>query len=947
MSALKSFKVKSIVTLLFMTFVVVGTFSSSFGNLIRVEVGRKQLQKQMLLNVDDDVWNITGTIGIIDTSINITTDVYIYGTLYISNTTLYIDNFKTIHVMSGGTLEIINSKLILNPASLSPFAGTPAFHIYGMPTSTIHFTATTFNFAQVTINSAQIEIRDCVFMQPNIGLLIYNTTNVIIQNTTYDSVYHGLNSGIFLYNVNDSLILNNTIRACLKAAIIVNHSYNITIEQNIVQRNSGYALVLFDAHNITLSNNFIVSNRGGTTYYNVTETRGITSTKSNGGGIYVTQSSDVVFGNNTLVNDTILLGDNDFSSIVIQSNNKINGNGILFLYNKSDIILENVSYGEIFIISCDNVTLQNVIGAAIELYNTSNVQGRTILLEDGSFGFSVLNSSNVTVRNMTIRNFAYGIYTNYVSNLYLVNQSINYATIYGMDFVNTENVTLNEFIIRDAAVAIYDKTVVNSTITQGKITFADVTGIHLEGCSLLKLENLTITNSSTVPYDYATIAGIRVENSYEITITGNHIYFELMPLYSTYDSLKYIGIYVQNSHNITISENCIMNTGVGIQTVGDEYLFILENNISSSIGLAIGSFDYYSADKRVTVESNRILNSNIGIYLILTKETVIEANVFYNASLALLFQGITNTTVNNNKIFNGVVAISPSYITIIPYEFTPAELNFTSTNQIDNKPIVYFYGKSSVSLQNQTLGEILAFNCKQIEIKNVAVSGIFIDGVSSVLLSNITLDKPYFGIILSAPFTGESSAIIENVTIRNSSRRVTDISDNSFIGVYSAGINIHGFDRAIISNIWVDNWTTAIYLTSSSNIEISGSSFINNKLAIAFSDTNELNITRNEFLRNELVLKAIGKTTYVYVYLNNFISNKKVLDAEGNVIHFDFSNMGNYWDTYSGSDMNNDGIGDTPYEVADGYVDNYPLIRPYNATYFEQYKKMQEQNRDA
>ncbi|MCU4139918.1 MAG: Outer membrane protein assembly factor BamB [Methanophagales archaeon] len=38
--------------------------------------------------------------------------------------------------------------------------------------------------------------------------------------------------------------------------------------------------------------------------------------------------------------------------------------------------------------------------------------------------------------------------------------------------------------------------------------------------------------------------------------------------------------------------------------------------------------------------------------------------------------------------------------------------------------------------------------------------------------------------------------------------------------------------------------------------------------------------------------------------------------------------MGNYWDDYTGSDANGDGIGDTPYSI-DSDKDYYPLMRPF------------------
>ncbi len=38
--------------------------------------------------------------------------------------------------------------------------------------------------------------------------------------------------------------------------------------------------------------------------------------------------------------------------------------------------------------------------------------------------------------------------------------------------------------------------------------------------------------------------------------------------------------------------------------------------------------------------------------------------------------------------------------------------------------------------------------------------------------------------------------------------------------------------------------------------------------------------------------------------------------------------LGNYWDDYTGSDGDGDGIGDTPYSI-DSDADNYPLMEPW------------------
>ncbi len=51
--------------------------------------------------------------------------------------------------------------------------------------------------------------------------------------------------------------------------------------------------------------------------------------------------------------------------------------------------------------------------------------------------------------------------------------------------------------------------------------------------------------------------------------------------------------------------------------------------------------------------------------------------------------------------------------------------------------------------------------------------------------------------------------------------------------------------------------------------------------------------------------------------------------------------MGNYWDDHSGTDANNDGIGDTPH-IVDGENDNYPLMMPIE-NYSVETENIQEQ----
>ncbi|MBN2066735.1 MAG: right-handed parallel beta-helix repeat-containing protein [Candidatus Thermoplasmatota archaeon] len=61
------------------------------------------------------------------------------------------------------------------------------------------------------------------------------------------------------------------------------------------------------------------------------------------------------------------------------------------------------------------------------------------------------------------------------------------------------------------------------------------------------------------------------------------------------------------------------------------------------------------------------------------------------------------------------------------------------------------------------------------------------------------------------------------------------------------------------------------------------------------------------------------------VYLNNFWKNDEDVIDEGNN-SWDNGEQGNYWDQYTGKDVNGDGIGDTPYTISSTTKDSYPLM---------------------
>jgi parallel beta-helix repeat protein len=106
---------------------------------------------------------------------------------------------------------------------------------------------------------------------------------------------------------------------------------------------------------------------------------------------------------------------------------------------------------------------------------------------------------------------------------------------------------------------------------------------------------------------------------------------------------------------------------------------------------------------------------------------------------------------------------------------------------------------------------------------------------------------------------------------------------------------------------------------------------------VAFSNVNGVfagyysisNVIRNNVLRNNVngVYIYQSNVTNNRIYHNDFIDNTvQATDSYGtNIWDNGYPSGGNYWKDYTGEDLNNDGIGDTPYSFANKQ-DNYPLM---------------------
>ncbi len=606
--------------------------------------------------------------------------------------------------------------------------------------------------------------------------------------------------------------------------------------------------------------------------------------KSNFEGLYIDSGSSYNEIRYNLVDDNYYgiyvdnADENEISFNMVQNNEK---NGIWLIVADNNTIFNNTLYNNGF------SNLVNSAGILLSLSNFNTVFNNTA---DGSNLVSTFASNNTFSENT----FSRGGLAKY-NGMWLTDNSDNNTLINNMITGYSSNIRV--YLSRE-------NHIIDNTVIDG----------NNFGLSLSSAHNSTLTGNVIVNCG----KGIDVGGSDNVTISKNQIT----------GSIK-ADICLTSSEYLILSENSMENKGMDIydiyhnqidtsNTVGGKPIYYyedqdnlyLDGNIMTdlaqlfmvnSTNSTITNFDIHQKSIGLYFDrcaSLNILNNNVsenlgeGLHLIGVNDSNIESNIFNNNTNGIYYEGEYAPTFDEENpdfdLLSGNNVFSNNYICYNTVEGFEGEYghhdNFSSNIIMHNGYNgIYFYCEYFASLTDNI-------------VSNNSEQGILLSDSMNCSITNNTIQfNLYEGICLDY---SSDTAVHAN-----------QISENELGGILISGS--YGCD--ILDNELISNLDFGLYCEDADDAIISGNSFWGtNGTGVYLDSDSEENL----------------------IYYNDFLDNIVHAEDYGALNEWFLGTVGNYWDNYTGTDADNDGIGDQPYDIS-GTADSqdlYPMLDLFDPT---------------
>jgi len=649
--------------------------------------------------------------------------------------------------------------------------------------------------------------------------------------------------------------------------------------------------VFFVIENCTLFNSGIQLDRGGV-YLDHCNNGEINKNafSSTFAGVHLIQShNNTVSGNNCSANgrygirlysssnNTFIENDcsaNDWVGIHLKLSNDDNR----FLRNNCS---SNGLYGIELDSSSNNIFSENDCSSnirhGIHVYSSSNYNliSRNNCSSNQQYGIRLESTkNNIVLGNNCSFNLLDGIYLVQISSNNEITENNCYSNDNsGINLVNSNNslISNNDCRFNDNDGIELESSSTNNTISRNTCFSNEDHGIYIY-----------LSNNNTIANNLCSLNGhhgIDLFHSLNNTIVGNTYY------------LNYRGIYLFYApHNIISLNNCTSNSIEGIRLLNSNENFISLNNCSlNEYGIS-----GYNSNFTTISECECSSNGDVAINLGLSNNNTVSKNTCFSNS-----QGIVIFRSNNSEIIHNDCSLNYWYGIRISYSSN----NIISANNCSSNSHhgIFIHSSNTNTISNNFCSLNLDYGISLASSEMIIISenkcfsndkGIFLDSSINNTISGNLCNLNHEG--------------IEFVSSSNNT-----ISENDCIMNIYRGISLRYSDKnKILKNNCSSNLYYGIYLYESGPLNVISE-----------------NIVFNSSSRGIYLLHTNG----TIIFLNEIIDNAVQAYDDGINNQWDDGSIGNYWsdywDVYSGVDLDDDGIGDIPYNITGSAEsqDRYPI----------------------